>query len=617
MRRKYRINKRRTIFAALATLFVLVFVVSVMAVDTGKPDNPIKEHKGTITAEKIKADKGEDSSEFGKNKDVKTDELWKQSPNKSDKLKGDEQDEQAETEDSDLDDSQENDNASDDDGDGETAEETPIPSNNKEASIATDLKNKVITESQLKNDNFKFYAYILHPQKDMSLKVKIRNDKTSLNGKYLTGDGKNYRTKLVTGYNYITLYLKKSSETIYQITYAINYMADSADEDNPERGKHPPLITTNLDGRTKNIKNRNFIFTVSAQSYEEEYLPYDNIRVTFDGKTLKTSPTGSHTYEYDLHFKTPDRGDTEKHTVTVLAWDGKGNSRFKKYEVIYEFVDSGDVIGKATINVDATTLGLGVIASGYQYEIKQDEPASAAVIAALEEYGFTPGYSGSAEVGFYLKSISGGHIASGASIPQTLWKKIKADEITLTGQKSSGRISEFDYTEGSGWMYTINGALYPGRGLSSYYLEDGDTVTLRFTLAYGKDIGGSSSKGLLSSYCGTWINGGFREHHTMDNGSIIKDATCTEEGLWAQKCKIKGCDKEETKSIPPLGHDFRQKEKKNPTESAAGYILYECSRCGETKREELKPLPPKPTEPTKPTKPTEPAKPEEPETTEE
>ena len=91
------------------------------------------------------------------------------------------------------------------------------------------------------------------------------------------------------------------------------------------------------------------------------------------------------------------------------------------------------------------------------------------IVEALEEYGFTAEYTGTPKSGFYLKGISGGYIANGARIPANLKEKLEDDGLNMTGQKSKNRINEFDYTEGSGWLYTIDGHLHPGRGMSGYY----------------------------------------------------------------------------------------------------------------------------------------------------
>ena len=74
---------------------------------------------------------------------------------------------------------------------------------------------------------------------------------------------------------------------------------------------------------------------------------------------------------------------------------------------------------------------------------------------------------------------------------------------------------------------------------------------MRFTLSYGKDIGGYDSTGggygSLSSYCGLWINGGYQA----------------------------------------LGHDFVETDRLEPTETEDGYIHYRCSKCHEEKTDIL------------------------------
>lgn len=118
-------------------------------------------------------------------------------------------------------------------------------------------------------------------------------------------------------------------------------------------------------------------------------------------------------------------------------------------------------------------------------------------------------------------------------------------------------------------MYAIDGEVYPGRSMSLYPVQPGMTIYLRYTLAYGKDIGGfvedGASYGSLSSYCRLWINGNL-------NGQ-------------------------------ELAHDYREVDSLEPTASEDGYIEYMCSRCHENKREIL-PATGEETDPTVP--PTEP-----------
>ena len=86
--------------------------------------------------------------------------------------------------------------------------------------------------------------------------------------------------------------------------------------------------------------------------------------------------------------------------MTVQAWDDNGNSSYKEYILNYQFVDEGGVIGTATISIDATTVGLGYLESSFTYEIKQDEPASYAVAAALEAWGYSYENTGTLDENF-------------------------------------------------------------------------------------------------------------------------------------------------------------------------------------------------------------------------
>lgn len=477
----------------------------------------------------------------------------------------------------------------DNDGPGPVDPE-PGPSDDTSTRIITDLSNCEITYNQLTDDTLPFYAYLLNPNGE-TLKVKLQNSDTPMNGRYLTSaDGKNYTARIVRNEtNHITLYRKKGNTTVEEVRFSIRYVAQKADEDHPTIGEHPPTIVTNLDGVTE-TSNRNFTLTVKATAYTGSPLYASQIEVQMDGKRI-TGPTGGPVYEYQLYFPDPIVGDTVEHTITIRAWDGEGNSAFVSYRILYRFVDTGDVIGTAYIVIDATTVGLDVMEEPYTYKIRQNTPASYAVIEALEEWGYEYEYSGSMDVGFYLRRISRGGMMDYPAIPENLWSKILQDGLTLTGQTDNNSLGEFDYTQGSGWMYSVGGNTYAGKGLSGYYLTDGDTLYLRFTLAYGKDIGGYSSTGgsygLLPSYCGKWLNGTYIEEHVWGEPTQTVAPDCTHPGKISTVCTVCG-DRKDQQEVPPLGHDFVETGRTEPGEDGTpGYIEYTCSRCGEQKREPI------------------------------
>jgi len=86
---------------------------------------------------------------------------------------------------------------------------------------------------------------------------------------------------------------------------------------------------------------------------------------------------------------------------------------------------------------------------------------------------------------------------------------IVKDELMFAPDSYEGldMLGEFDFSQGSGWMYSIN-ELYSSYGFNKAYVQDGDVVRVRFTLAYGKDIGGfqaaNMAYGKLESYGKEW-----------------------------------------------------------------------------------------------------------------
>ena len=57
----------------------------------------------------------------------------------------------------------------------------------------------------------------------------------------------------------------------------------------------------------------------------------------------------------------------------------------------------------------------------------------------------------------------------------------------------------------------------------------------------------------------------------------------------ARTCAVCG-DVQQTTELPPLGHDFVETGRQEPTEAEGGWVDYTCTRCGEEKRETLPPL---------------------------
>ena len=501
-------------------------------------------------------------------------------------------------------------------------EEPEQPEQPKVPTVQTDLGNRRITEEALPGGLLGFYAYIENGTPDMYLRVHLSNSETA--GQWLTASGQDYTAQLAPGSNVITIYLRQGSATLGSITKTITYQPAKANADEPEKGPYPPTVSTNLDGWSEPVKTREFLFRVSATDYHGMSIRADRISVTLDGKPV-TSYTGSDTMEYSLYLTPGALGDTETHTVTVVAWDDEGNSTYREYTIEYQFIDEGDVIGSTTITLDATALGLGILDAG-EIEIRQGEPLSYAIDRFLEQMGYSYENKGTLDSGFYLSRISRSRLCSHASPDEALWKCVEADGITQTNQRDKNSLGEFDYTRESGWMYFVNGTPY-GRGLSDYYPNDGDQISIRFTLAMGKDVGGymGSSSGNLSAYCGLWVGGQYVPNHTYVNGvcavcgaadpshthefvedpSTRVESTCTVPGHVTARC---ACGETEERELPLAEHtfvngvctvcgtadpnhthEFTEISRQEPTCTEPGLVTKQCA-CGATETETLEPL---------------------------
>lgn len=292
------------------------------------------------------------------------------------------------------------------------------------------------------------------------------------------------------------------------------------------------------------------------------------ILVTLDAIEV-TNPTSSgDSWEYGLFPFNPETGDRNEHTLYVYAEDAYGNWGEEKLTLIGFRVEPGQKIGDATIYVDMTVLGVGVVGP-IPYEVLADEPISYVVAKAImgkdtgEPFGAaTKGtlhwrgdYGGTLDTGFYLRSLNTDYHAD--ALEDAVWPGSTEEEVldaidarfgAGTGlavlwrclyrnglNKSAGSGStfgEFDYTSGSGWMYSIGGSYYPGQSMSAVRLRDGDVLTLRYTLAYGWDIGGGSDNyGNVVGYCVEGRNGTIDVNHRWEtaedpDGSIRYVCRC-------------------------------------------------------------------------------------------
>lgn len=598
-------KKHSGLYSAVSILLVIVLMagISLSLLSSGRtrPDNPISTQPDRLQAESLQGSGSTGGQSSGKdnteNTDTAQDPSEPQKPNETQKPdepqkpddtkpdpsgptdptdnpgKGDQGGSKSDDNKGGSEDSGDHgDGTGGDDGDhggsggdhGSGGEEDDTPR------IYTTLKTQQLTKAELPDGKLTFVAYPLG-KGDLHIRVRLKNETNSGNGLLLTSqNNQDYEAQLdFNADNLFVLSLYDGETFLGLVQYRVGYYANLADDTHPTMGDYPPSIVTNLDGASLDMTSQTFPLTVIARANAElgAGVIYSNqIRVTLDGKTVEKS-YGDSQPTYELYFEPPQLGDEETHIIRVLAWDGNGNSTMKVYTVTYHQISEGDPAGSVDVVLDATTIGLGILDTG-TLDIVEGETAASVLLRFLQERGYEPDYQGSATMNFYLRRISRGDIAYRANVPEHLWELILRDGITTNDNYDRDSIGEFDYTQGSGWMYSINGTLYEGTGMSGYKVRNGITIYVRFTLSYGKDIGGYDSTGggygSLSSYCGLWINGGYQA----------------------------------------LGHDFVETDRLEPTETEDGYIHYRCSKCHEEKTDILpatgggtEPIEPAPTEP--------------------
>lgn len=354
-----------------------------------------------------------------------------------------------------------------------------------------------------------------------------------------------------TGQNEFTVEAEDGSGNRYAFSINIPYK---------HKGTESVEIAVDPDETHELINDTKNNLTVAAWSDytgQREYIRATGtdtiLRVVLDGVEITYTSTSGSSSEYDLYPANPETGDMNTHTLRIYAEDAYGNWGEKTLVYTGRRRESGQKIGEAQIYVDMTVLGAGM-AGPIHYDVLADEPVSYVIAKAImgmdtgEPFGKVynalgwPGdYGGTLDTGFYLRRLDTDRSADaleGGAWPgsteeevlaaidarfgkgtglASLWRCLYRNGLNKsTGSGSS--FGEFDYTSGSGWMYALNGAYYPGQAMSAVHLKDGDVLTLRYTLAYGWDVGGGNDNyyGNIVGYCAKAVNGYIEVSHQME-----------------------------------------------------------------------------------------------------
>lgn len=359
-----------------------------------------------------------------------------------------------------------------------------------------------------------FYARGLRGSREVGMLVLCE-------GKEISGDENgNYTISFEDkgSYNF-KLYAIEGNEKFEGPSIDVNYTF-TQDEDGEEIDPFKPTITTDLEevNNGEKIVPGTFSFYLFSKDYRGNYIAVENIRVLVNGEEVAYEYPNLEKISYNANLK------PGYNTIEVIVSDpSNGKSTSRKFSVISDPdlpPDGEKIVGTIHISMEATTVGVANIFDE-TVDIKEGENLAHILEPIFRNYSIEAGSSGSLDEGYYLERITTDYeLFSEPSIPEDLKEKLlEWDNGTgvVFREKYVGNnsLGEFDFTIGSGWMYSVNGE-YPNLGFAQYYPKDGDDIRIRFTLAYGKDIGGGAAMGGNNSSPDGNQNG-------TDTGSVVWD----------------------------------------------------------------------------------------------
>ena len=144
-----------------------------------------------------------------------------------------------------------------------------------------------------------------------------------------------------------------------------------------------------------------------------------------------------------------------------------------------------------TLCVEAFTVGGGYIIDPVKAEYYEGENVAYILDRVLTENELSYINTGSLDSGYYLSQINNLHDFT-FTLPDVIRENLEMQGYEITDAPlTENALGEFDFTQGSGWMYSINNT-FPDVGMCDYYPENGDVIRIVFTTSYGCDIGGNN-----------------------------------------------------------------------------------------------------------------------------
>jgi len=247
---------------------------------------------------------------------------------------------------------------------------------------------------------------------------------------------------------------------------------------------------------------------------------------TFDGNVITVNGAKVHFVNSEIKgaliAQSPEKGSVKLENTTFGRLDAKNEYTVEIIEVEIieepveepvkepeqvteeEYFDEGsndaepeepaiedETIGEVVFCIEAFTVGGGYIIAPVKVDLYEGQNVAYILDEILTEKGLSYISTGSFDSGFYLSQINN---LTGFSfaIPDVIREKLQEQSYEIIDAPyNENALGEFDFTQGSGWMYSVNNE-FPGMGMCDCYPEDGAVIRVVFTTAYGSDVGGNN-----------------------------------------------------------------------------------------------------------------------------
>lgn len=240
--------------------------------------------------------------------------------------------------------------------------------------------------------------------------------------------------------------------------------------------KEPYVIFDLVDG--VQLRNNPSTVTISATDWRGNALNNWNFAVYLNGAEapfININPRG---YEYELNlYEGPN-------TFVLIVTDNEQYSITKTLTINYT---SEQEIYYVNLTVGAGVLGLGPWIQE-TIPVTSDQTVAQIVEERLAAYGFATDHSGTAtDSSYYLRRISRGGLLEGWTLTEDQIKNYGDEGYIITEPTDLNSLGEGDFSVGSGWMVSIDGAYITG-SMGTTKPGYRSSIVVQFTCDLGRDL---------------------------------------------------------------------------------------------------------------------------------